>query len=63
MIEGIDYYYTQEGLMVLTEVYLLKKGTCCNNGCRHCPYKDKEEKKEEENLSSTSDQKTNNASC
>lgn len=56
MIEGIDYYYTNEGLMVLTELYLLKKGSCCNNGCRHCPYK-KKEKNEEEKLPSSSQQK------
>ncbi|HNP53551.1 MAG TPA: DUF5522 domain-containing protein [Ferruginibacter sp.] len=24
--------------MVLTAAYHLKKGTCCGNGCRHCPY-------------------------
>ncbi|MFT4015995.1 MAG: DUF5522 domain-containing protein [Agriterribacter sp.] len=24
--------------MVLTESFLLKRGYCCGNGCRHCPY-------------------------
>jgi hypothetical protein len=34
--EGVDYYF-EDGLMVLTAAYLLKRG-CCGNGCRHCPY-------------------------
>jgi hypothetical protein len=37
-----DYYFNNDGLMVFTEKYLLKRGYCCKNGCRHCPYpKDK----------------------
>lgn len=24
--------------MVFTAKYLLNRGTCCGNGCRHCPY-------------------------
>lgn len=26
------------GLWVLTEGYLRRRGWCCRNGCRHCPY-------------------------
>ncbi|HTR30386.1 MAG TPA: DUF5522 domain-containing protein [Puia sp.] len=37
LIEGIDYYY-ENGLMVLTKKFLLDRGYCCGNGCRHCPY-------------------------
>lgn len=37
-IEGWDYYLNAEGKMVLTEKYLLKKGSCCGSGCLHCPY-------------------------
>ena len=34
-----DYYF--EGpLMVFTAAYLLKRGSCCGAGCRHCPYGD-----------------------
>ncbi len=33
-----DYYYTPEGFLVFTEKYHLKRGYCCQNGCRHCPY-------------------------
>ena len=36
-VEGIDYYF-EDGLMVLTEHFLKKRGYCCGNGCRHCPY-------------------------
>jgi hypothetical protein len=38
-VEGIDYYFDQ-GLMVLTAHFLKKRGYCCGNGCRHCPYPD-----------------------
>ncbi|HEY4109240.1 DUF5522 domain-containing protein [Puia sp.] len=37
-IEGIDFYYNEQGLMVLTEKYHLERGYCCGNGCRHCPF-------------------------
>lgn len=36
--EGIDFYFNEEGLMVLTAAYHLKRGRCCGNGCLHCPY-------------------------
>jgi hypothetical protein len=26
------------GLSVLTAAYLSERGTCCDSGCRHCPY-------------------------
>ncbi|PWT95957.1 MAG: hypothetical protein C5B52_16820 [Bacteroidetes bacterium] len=38
LIEGEDFYFNEEGLMVLTEKYHLEKGFCCGNGCLHCPY-------------------------
>ena len=32
-----DFYY--EGpYLVFTAAYHLKRGFCCNSGCRHCPY-------------------------
>jgi hypothetical protein len=37
-IEGVDYYVNEEGLVVLTEKYLVERGYCCGNGCKHCPY-------------------------
>ena len=36
--EGTDYYLNEEGYMVLTEGYLLDRGYCCGNGCKHCPF-------------------------
>ncbi|WP_345159754.1 DUF5522 domain-containing protein [Pontibacter saemangeumensis] len=36
--EGEDYYLNGQGLLVFTAKYLLKRGYCCQNGCRHCPY-------------------------
>lgn len=41
--EGVDYYF-ENGLMVLTAHFLLKRGYCCGNGCRHCPYEDQSKK-------------------
>ena len=38
LIEGVDYYFNEEGFIVLTEKYHLEKGYCCGNGCKHCPY-------------------------
>ena len=35
--EGLDFYF-DDGLMVLTERYLRRRGYCCGNKCRHCPY-------------------------
>ena len=33
-----DYYLYENNKLVFTEYYLLKRGYCCQNGCRHCPY-------------------------
>lgn len=33
-----DYYYSEDGYLIFTEKYLLKRGYCCQNGCKHCPY-------------------------
>lgn len=37
--EKEDYYLTPEGYIVFTEKYHLKRGYCCQSGCRHCPWK------------------------
>jgi hypothetical protein len=37
VVEGKDYYL-EGGLMVFTERFLLRRGYCCESGCRHCPY-------------------------
>jgi hypothetical protein len=36
--EEADYYVNEDGRVVFTASYLLKRGYCCGNGCRHCPY-------------------------
>jgi len=33
-----EYYYSDQGYLVFTEKYLLKRGYCCKNACKHCPY-------------------------
>ena len=33
-----DFYY-ENGYRVMTESYHQRSGSCCGNGCRHCPYK------------------------
>jgi hypothetical protein len=38
LVEGEDFYYTEQGFIVLTAQYHLERGHCCGNGCRHCPY-------------------------
>ena len=37
-------YYIENGLYVFTAKYHLKRGCCCGSGCRHCPYKEVENK-------------------
>jgi len=37
LLEDVDFYI-ENGLYVFTERYLLKRGYCCQSGCRHCPY-------------------------
>ncbi|HQQ93033.1 MAG TPA: DUF5522 domain-containing protein [Bacteroidia bacterium] len=33
-----DFYLSPEGYIVFTEKYHLKRGYCCKNACKHCPY-------------------------
>jgi hypothetical protein len=37
-LEPGDFYY-ENGLMVFTAAYHLKRGYCCNSSCRHCPFR------------------------
>ena len=41
--EGKDFYL-QKGYRVMTESYLVRRGYCCSNGCKHCPYDPKAQK-------------------
>lgn len=38
LIEGEDFYYNDEGKMVMAAQYHIHRGYCCGNGCKHCPY-------------------------
>ncbi len=42
-IEHIDYTI-EDGIYILSKWFLLKRGTCCGNNCRNCPYLILEEK-------------------
>lgn len=33
-----DEFYMDCGKFVLTERFHFRRGACCGNGCRHCPY-------------------------
>jgi hypothetical protein len=33
-----DFYFEPGGTMVFTAAYHRRRGCCCGNGCRHCPY-------------------------
>ncbi len=37
-LEPGDYYFSAEGFLVFTEQYHRKRGYCCGNRCRHCPF-------------------------
>lgn len=38
MEEKKEYYFDEEGNLVMTEAFHKKRGFCCGNSCRHCPY-------------------------
>lgn len=31
-------FYMENGFVVFTREFHLKRGYCCQSGCRHCPY-------------------------
>ncbi len=35
------YADPDSGLFVMTEQYLRDRGYCCEQGCRHCPYRER----------------------
>lgn len=37
LVEGVDYYM-EDNMFVFKAWYHLKRGYCCKNRCRHCPY-------------------------
>ena len=55
-INDIDFY-EENGRIVLTKEFLERRGYCCNNGCRHCPYKYTERETNSENSSTDTTKK------
>ena len=43
-VEEGDFYLNEDGYMVFTRQYHLKRGFCCKNGCLHCPWGYRKEK-------------------
>lgn len=62
LVEGEDFYFNEQGFVVFTAQYHLQKGSCCGNGCRHCPYayENVDETKRSELLSLVPDGKETN---
>ena len=48
-------YTIEQGRLVFTAEYLLRRGTCCGNGCRHCPYPNEDDPHAESVPTTTSD--------
>ncbi|MGI9104918.1 MAG: DUF5522 domain-containing protein [Pyrinomonadaceae bacterium] len=44
LVEGEDYYW-EGAAMVFTARFHLRRGSCCESNCRHCPYKAKKEER------------------
>ena len=38
LVEGRDFRIDHEGRLVFTAAYLLKRGACCGEKCRNCPF-------------------------
>ncbi|WP_170299321.1 DUF5522 domain-containing protein [Larkinella terrae] len=38
-LEDEDYYFNEQGYLVFTKTYHLKRGYCCKNCCKHCPWR------------------------
>lgn len=51
LVENEDYYLDR-GLMVFTARYHLRRGYCCDRGCRHCPYDEAPQRKNDTNVDS-----------
>lgn len=49
LVEGEDFYW-EGAVMVFTARFLLRRGYCCENGCRHCPYDFKKKKERGDEL-------------
>ncbi len=43
LVNNVDYYIEGERV-IFTALAHIKRGQCCGNGCRHCPYEPKHTK-------------------
>lgn len=39
LVPGRDFYLDPAGRGVFTAQYLIRRGECCESGCRHCPWR------------------------
>jgi Family of unknown function (DUF5522) len=46
LVEGEDFYW-EGAALVFTARYHLRRGYCCESGCRHCPYRAPHENEEQ----------------
>lgn len=37
-LDPSEFYLSPEGYIIFTEKYHLKRGYCCKNGCKNCPF-------------------------
>ena len=57
LVEGEDLY--REGaFVVFTAAYHLRRGRCCESGCRHCPFGFAKEGRESEDNEGVADEET-----
>jgi hypothetical protein len=56
LVENEDYYIDR-GLMVFTARYHLRRGYCCEHGCRHCPYDEAPKRDEDRNVDNNEETK------
>ena len=48
LVEGEDFYW-EGAALVFTARYHLRRGYCCESGCRHCPYREAQTVEEQRN--------------
>jgi hypothetical protein len=39
-----DYYINENGKVVFTSKYHLRRSYCCGSGCKHCPFEPKHQR-------------------
>ena len=57
LVEGEDFYREGE-FVVFTAAYHLRRGRCCESGCRHCPFGFAKGGRESDDAGGEDDEKT-----